>query len=110
MVSRRAGVVLGAVGLLVVSVVYCLPGHPSAHRGWLDALSHVGLFGLIGALAWLMVRRAWMLVVVALLGVALEVIQWRLGGYPHVELADILANEAGVALAGLVLALRGSRA
>lgn len=109
MTARRAGAIAGGIGLMLVSVLYCLPMHPSSHRSGLDVASHVLLFALIAGLGWLVARRAWMFTVVAALGVVLEVVQWRVGGYPRVEMADILANEGGVVLAGVVYALRNRK-
>ncbi|MDB6162921.1 MAG: hypothetical protein JWL98_353, partial [Xanthomonadaceae bacterium] len=39
----------------------------------------------------------------AVLAALLEVLQWRIGGYPHIEWRDILANEVGLVLAVVLL-------
>ena len=96
---------IGCVGLLVLAALYCLPGHPSAGNVVaLDALAHAGLFlgvglwfGLSGA------RGARVFVALAAFAALLEVAQWALGHFPQVEWADIAANEAGLAIAWLVL-------
>ncbi|UGB38284.1 hypothetical protein [Frateuria soli] len=103
--GRRVGVVLGGLGLLALSVAYCLPGHPSTRVGWLDVAAHVGLFALVATGGWLALRRGWTFVLVGALGLVLEIVQWRVGGYPRIEWPDILANEAGVALATLTTRL-----
>ena len=93
------------LGLLALSVLYCLPGHPSAGRAVaLDGALHVALFAGIGLAAGaLLPRRWWPLAALAVLAELLEVAQWWFGGYPRIELADIVANEAGLALAGVLL-------
>ena len=92
---------IGCVGLLVLSALYCLPGHPSAgHAAVLDAVAHAGLFlgvglwfGLSGA------RNLRALLALAVFAALLEVAQWALGHFSHIEWADIAANEAGLAVA-----------
>ena len=102
---RRVVAVLGGAALLALSVLYCLPGHPSARvSGW-DAASHVALFAVVTWLGWRLLRQVWPFVLMAGLGVVLEVVQWRVGGYARLEWPDVLANEAGVALALLLRAL-----
>ena len=96
---------IGCVGLLVLSALYCLPGHPSAgHAQLLDAVAHVGLFlgvglwfGLSGA------RDARVFAALAAFAALLEVAQWMLGHFAQVEWADILSNEAGLCLAFAIL-------
>lgn len=98
---------IGCVGLLVLSALYCLPGHPSAgHAAVLDALAHAGLFlgvglwfGLSGA------RGGRVFVALAVFAALLELVQWALGRFAQVEWADIAANEVGLALAWLGLLL-----
>ncbi|MGN6512642.1 MAG: hypothetical protein ACTHKZ_03605, partial [Lysobacteraceae bacterium] len=92
---------LAVVALALFSVLYCLPWHPGAGKapGW-DVLLHVLVFaGLAwGGARWLGLGGrggAGLL----LLGVALEVAQWRVGGYARPEWRDAVANGAGV-LAG----------
>lgn len=102
----RTRAVLGVTAVAAASVLYCLPHHPSVRPIPLDAALHIGFFlGLAAALAPLG-RRAWMLAALAVLAIALEVIQWHLGGYRYLEWNDVLANEAGVAGAALVALLR----
>jgi hypothetical protein len=94
---------LGCIGLLLLSVLYCLPGHPSAGNVVaLDALAHVGVF--LGVGLWFGGSGARDLRAFAAL---LEVAQGQLGRFPHVEWADIAANEAGLAMAWAILG--GSR-
>ena len=91
--------------MLLLSVLYCLPGHPSAGNVVaLDALAHVGVFlgvglwfGLSGA------RDARVLAALAAFAALLEVAQWALGHFAQVEWADIAANEAGLAIAFAIL-------
>ena len=100
--ARRVEAGLGGAALLALCIAYCLPGHPSARVAWMDLAAHVGLFALVAAGGWLALRRGWVFVVVAALGLVLEIVQWRVGGYPRLEWTDILANEAGVTLATLL--------
>jgi hypothetical protein len=92
----------------MLSGLYCLPRHPSAgDSAMLDALAHIVLFTGIGAWFGRFVgRRA--RVFMPLLGLAalLEVLQWQIGGYPRIEVADILANAAGLGLAWALLQRR----
>jgi hypothetical protein len=94
---------LATAALLALSIVYCLPHHPSAgHHVVLDGVLHVATFAVVGL--WLgrpVRRRTRTFVVIAILAALLEVAQWQLGGYAHVEWADIVANEIGVAIAWL---------
>lgn len=108
--SRRA--LFGALGLLALCVVYCLPQHPSAGASpLLDAVAHAALFAGVGL--WFGrhvghgVRVFGPLLALAAL---LEVAQWRIGGYPRIEWPDILANWAGLVLAALWLWLRRASA
>ena len=95
--------VLGIVAVLAASVVYCLPRHPSAGQlTWLDAVVHVGFFLALAAALVPIHKPAWTLAALAVLGVALEVVQWRLIGFAHLEWNDIASNEGGVVLAALV--------
>lgn len=97
---------IGCVGLLVLSALYCLPGHPSAgHAALLDAVVHIGLFlgvglwfGLSGA------RGARVFVALAVFAALLEGVQSLIGHFA-IEWPDVAANEAGLALAWLVLFL-----
>ncbi|NII12210.1 hypothetical protein [Oleiagrimonas sp. C23AA] len=97
--------------LLAMSVVYCWPGHPSvAHASAWHALSHGLLMGaMAGLLGLLSPRRLWWALALAVmaLGLLLEVVQWCFGGYTHIEWKDVLANEAGVAVAFAALWLKG---
>jgi hypothetical protein len=104
--KRRA--IIGCTGLVLLSIAYCLPGHPSAGDAVpLDALSHVALFAGIGLwFGWLTRRGARAAAPLVALAALLEVLQWWLGGYARIEVADIAANEAGVALALVLLWLR----
>ncbi|MCX7515323.1 hypothetical protein [Frateuria sp. STR12] len=94
--------VLGGAVLLALSVLYCLPGHPSTHMSGWDEAAHVALFGVVAWVGGWLLRKAWPFALMAALGVLLEVVQWHLGGYARLEIPDILANEAGVALAYLL--------
>ena len=102
MINRRMSVVLAGTVLLVLSVLYCLPSHPSTHRGALDMAAHVLLFAGMGVFGWAALRSHGLFAALALLGALLEVVQWWFGGYPHIERADILGNELGVLLAWLL--------
>ena len=95
---------LAVLGLAVVSLLYCWPGHPSAHGLASDGLAHVLLFMGMGPLCWFCVRR-WpgAVLLAGGLGLVLELVQWRLGGYAQVEWADVAANGLGAAM-GLGLA------
>lgn len=100
----RARAVGAGFGLLALSVVYCLPGHPSAgHAQLLDAALHAGLFAGLGLAVGVLLQRGWPLAALAILAELLEVVQWWVGGYARIEIADILANEAGLVLAGVLL-------
>lgn len=90
---------LALLGLGVMSLLYCWPGHPSAHGLGLDALAHVALFAGVAPLCWLGVQR-WpvALCLMATLGLVLEVVQWLIGGYAQIEWADVAANALGTAL------------
>lgn len=99
---RHRGVLAGAgLGLLALSVVYCLPGHPSAgHAVALDTALHMALFAGLGLTAGMLFpRRWWPMAALALLAALLEVVQWWVSGYPRIEIPDILSNEAGLVLA-----------
>jgi VanZ family protein len=96
---------LGCIGLLLLSVLYCLPGHPSAGNVVaLDALAHVGVFLGVGLwFGWSGARDLRAFAALAAFAALLEVAQWQLGRFPHVEWADIAANEAGLAMAFAIL-------
>jgi predicted membrane-bound dolichyl-phosphate-mannose-protein mannosyltransferase len=99
----RAVRVLGIAAVVAASVVYCLPRHPSAgNQTLLDAVVHVAFFLALAAALVPIHKPAWTLAALAVLGVTLEVVQWRLIGFAHLEWNDIASNEAGVALAALV--------
>ncbi len=106
MTGGRALRVSGLLAALVLAVLYVLPGHPGGGtQGWPDAAMHVGFFlGLAAALA-PMRKPLWTWALLAVLGVTLEVLQWRIAGFAHLEWKDIAANEFGVALAGLAYLL-----
>jgi hypothetical protein len=98
---------LGALGLLALCVVYCLPHHQSAgHRPLLDAALHAIAFTGIGLWFGLAGGRKRVFVFLVVLAALLEVLQWRIGGYPRIEVADILANAAGLGLAWALLQRR----
>lgn len=87
--------------LAVLTVLYCLPGHPSAGQlvPW-DIALHVGLFAGLGlVLAHARETRARRLIILTILAIALEIGQWLAGQFRQIEIVDILSNEAGVALA-----------
>ena len=110
MPPMRAVRVLGVVAVLAASVVYCLPRHPAATNGsWLDAGFHAGFFLALAAALVPIHKPAWTLAALAVLGVTLEVVQWRLVGFAHLEWNDIASNEGGVALAALVAWLYRTR-
>lgn len=97
--ARLAGICV----VVLASVVYCLPDHPSAgHLTLLDAVLHIGLFLALAAALVPIHKPAWTLAALAVLGVVLEFAQWRIVGFAHLEWNDIAANETGVALAALV--------
>lgn len=98
-------------GLILLSALYCLPGHPSAGSVVaLDVFLHIALFASAAVGFGLLTgSRGWAVATVAALGALLEVGQWWLGGYPRIEGADILSNEAGVALAAMTLWLFNRR-
>lgn len=103
--------IIGCCGLVLLSVLYCLPGHPTAGGDTiLDVLLHAGLFAGIGlGLGWFTARGRWVIALLIVLASLLEVVQWWIAGYARIEVADILANELGVALAaGLLGGNRGS--
>ena len=96
---------IGCVGLLVLAALYCLPGHPSAgNLVPLDEGLHVGLFLGVGLWFGLSAARdVRVFAALAAFAALLEVAQWMLGRFPHVEWADIVANEAGLAMAFVLL-------
>jgi len=97
--------------MALLSVVYCLPRHPSAGSAHaLDAVLHVTLFACIGA--WFcryIGRNVTVILPLLFLGAGLEVLQWRIGGYARIEWPDILANQAGVLLGAVLTRWRRSR-
>lgn len=101
----------GCIGLALLSAFYCFPFHPSAGSATaLDAAVHVAFFsGITFGFARFVGSGRWAVATLACLGVLLEVVQWWVGGYPRVEVADIVANEAGVALAAALLWTRKRR-
>ena len=101
MAAPRLGLPLGCSALALLAVLYCLPGHPSAGRSIaFDVLAHVGLFAGIGLwFGWFTQRRGWVLLALAALAALLEVAQWRIAGFRHLEWGDVLGNEAGLLLA-----------
>ena len=107
---RQIGLILGCIALIVLSAVYCLPNHPSAgNASTLDAAVHIGLFAGIGLwFGWFAGHRARVFLPLFALAALLEVAQWRLGHFPHVEWRDIAANEAGLGLSWLLLWRRAS--
>lgn len=92
--------VLASVMLAVLCVAYVWPDHLSAGRDVpLDVLFHVGFFAVCGVgLAWAFARcrPLWAL---AALGLALEIVQWRIAGFARIEWGDVASNEGGVLVA-----------
>jgi hypothetical protein len=77
----------------------------------LDALAHIALFTGVGLwFGWLAGRRVRVFMPLLALAALLEVLQWWIGGYPRIEVADILANEAGLGLAWVLLRRRPIKA
>ncbi|MDA3914934.1 hypothetical protein, partial [Oleiagrimonas sp.] len=68
----------------------------------LDAALHIGLFLALAAVLAPLGKRAWVLASLAVLGLTLEVVQWQVVGFAHLEWNDILSNETGVAIAALI--------
>lgn len=95
---------LGAVAFLVLSWLYCQPGHPSAGQTVrLDVLLHVGLFVVLGAWWGHFVGRGAMATTTLVgIGVGLELAQMARGGYATPEYLDVACNLLG-ALLGLSL-------
>lgn len=108
---RKTSLILGCIALVVLSAGYCLPNHPSAgNASTLDASVHIALFAGIGLwFGWFAGRRARVFVPLFALAALLEVAQRALGHFPYVEWGDIIANEAGLALAWLLLWRRTRR-
>lgn len=94
--------------LVLFGVWYCAPGHPSAGAQLpLDVVFHAGLFLFVGVFVGVLTGgQARNLFLVAVVAFVLEVAQWWLGGYSVIEWTDVVANEAGVSLAALVLLAR----
>jgi hypothetical protein len=99
---------LGCIGLLLVAVAYCLPQHPSAgHAVALDVLTHIALFTGVGLwFGWFAGHGVRVFMPLLAVAALLEVLQWGIGGYPRIEVADILANAAGLGLAWALLERR----
>ena len=99
---------LGALGLLALCVVYCLPHHPLAgYCPSLDAALHVIAFTGIGLwFGWFAGHGLRVFIPLLAVAALLEVLQWGIGGYPRIEVADILANAAGLGLAWALLQRR----
>jgi hypothetical protein len=99
---------LGCIGLLLLAVAYCLPQHPSAnHAVTLDVLAHIALFTGIGLwFGWFGGHGVRVFIPLLAVAALLEVLQWWIGGYPRIEVADILANAAGLGLAWALLQRR----
>ena len=97
--------IAGGAALLALIGLYCVPTHPHAASGSsMDALAHVLAFGGVGfALGWAATRRTPLLAGLALIALALEVLQRNVGGYVDIEWHDVIANEGGVLAAWLVL-------
>jgi hypothetical protein len=71
---------------------------------------HVAFFsGITFGFARFVGSGRWAVAALGCLGVLLEIVQWWVGGYPRVEAADILTNEAGVALGATLLWMRQRR-
>jgi hypothetical protein len=104
----RIALLIGSLGLLALSALYCLPNHVGAGDGGLrDGLAHVALFAAIGAwFGWFAGRTARVFVPLAVLAALLEVVQWRIGGYMPFEWRDVVANEAGLIVSFAWLWLR----
>ncbi|MDE2149998.1 MAG: hypothetical protein KGJ55_09245 [Gammaproteobacteria bacterium] len=96
--GRRERVALGWILMAVGSVIYCLPRHPHLRESGWHALSHVMLFGGAGLWFFRFGRSLWPLAPLAALAAVLEVVQWQVNGYAHIEYADIAANELGLML------------
>jgi hypothetical protein len=109
MFPSRLTTSLSCLGLLVLAAFYCLPQHPSAgHAVVLDALAHIALFTGIGLwFGWFVGHDVRVFIPLLAVAALLEVLQWGIGGYPRIEVADILANAAGLGLAWALL--RGRR-
>jgi hypothetical protein len=99
---------LGFTGLLTLSALYCLPHHPSAgHDAALDVLVHIALFTGVGLwFGWFAGRGVRVFIPLLAVAALLEVLQWWIGGYPRIEVADIAANAAGLGLAWALLQFR----
>lgn len=108
---HKTSLILGCIALLVLSAVYCLPNHPSAgNASTLDASVHIALFAGIGLwFGWFAGRRARIFVPLFALAALLEIAQSWVGHFPQVEWGDVIANEAGLVLAWLLLWLRARR-
>ncbi|MEO6228278.1 MAG: hypothetical protein ABIO61_10560 [Thermomonas sp.] len=106
--TRRNAILLGCIGVLLLSAVYCLPSHPSAgNAAMADAIAHVALFAAVGGwFGWFAERRVRVFIPLAALAALLEVGQWWILALPAVEWHDVLANEAGLVVALLALRWR----
>ena len=108
MSAPRLTTSLSCIGLLLLAVAYCLPQHPTAgHAVALDALAHIALFAGIGLwFGWFAGHGVRVFLPLLAVAALLEVLQWWIGGYPRIEVADILANAAGLGLAWALLRRR----
>jgi hypothetical protein len=108
MSASRLTTSLGCIGLLLLAVAYCLPQHPSAgHAVALDVLAHIALFTGVGLwFGWFGGHGGRVFMPLLAVAALLEVLQWWIGGYPRIEVADILANAAGLGLAWALLQRR----
>lgn len=102
---QRATIGMGCAGLVLLSVAYCLPKHPSAGgASFLDVVLHILLFVGVGLwFGWFAGRGARVFVPLILLALLLEALQWYIGGYPRIEWGDVVSNEAGLGCAWILL-------
>lgn len=100
---RRVGIVLSLLALVILTVLLMLPSDKTPQAGTVfDKVLHaVAYFGLClpVLLVWPAIWR-WVLVLVALHGGVIELVQPMVGRSG--ELADVLANMIGAGLAVLV--------
>jgi hypothetical protein len=98
----------GFFGLIVLAIAYCLPVHPSAsNSSALDVLTHIALFTGVGLwFGWFAGHGVRVFMPLLAVAALLEVLQWGIGGYSRIEVADILANAAGLGLAWALLERR----
>ena len=106
---------LAAGWLILISILFCLPGSAFPRQSWLDGLHldkwvHVGFFALL-VLAWLLAFRlpAALLIGFALTyGILVEVVQHRWIANRSFDVWDVVADAAGIAL-GFYIWLRVKR-